>query len=106
MAIPGYEGVVDYGAVGDTNVAIPQGIAPLVVVKATSGVLCRITITTLGSSAISIFDNAAAASGTVLFTIPANAAVGSIFDIRMPAALGIVVAAQTATTPAFTASFL
>lgn len=84
---------------------VSQGINPLQVVKPAPGTLAQITITTAGTSSISIYDNATAASGTVQFTTPATTSVGTSYMISMPAANGITVAAQTATTPAFTVSY-
>lgn len=90
---------------GSSTVAVPQGVAALIVVKATHGTLAQITITTAGTSSIAIYDNATAASGTVLFATPAVSALGTIYKINATAANGITVAAQTSTTPAFTLSY-
>lgn len=95
----------DLAGGGVVTAAVPQGVAALQVVKATPGRLCRIVITTAGTESISIYDHASAASGKKLFTTPATSALGSIYDIQMPAELGITVAAQTANTPAFTVSY-
>jgi hypothetical protein len=86
-------------------VAVPQGVNPLQVIKASSGRLGRVSITVAGSTSISFFDNASTASGLVLWTSPPATTVGQIFDIRMPAANGIVCAAQTGTSPAMTVGF-
>jgi hypothetical protein len=93
------------GAAPSATVAIPQGVAPLVVVKASEGRLFNIVITTTGSTSISIYDNASAASGKILFTTPASTPLGTIYYLNMPALNGITVAAQTGTTPAFTMAF-
>jgi filamentous hemagglutinin len=50
------------------------------VVKASSGWLWSVVVTTLGTAALSIFDNATTNSGRVLLTIPASAAVGTIYS--------------------------
>jgi hypothetical protein len=70
-------------------------------IKASAGALHKVVVTTLGTAALSFYDHASAASGTILFTIPASAAVGSIYDIQFPAALGIWCASGT-NTPAVT----
>jgi hypothetical protein len=84
---------------------VPQGIAALQVVKSSPGRLYTISVTTAGTTSISIFDNASAASGNVLFTTPAASTLGSIYQLNLPAPHGITVAAQTATTPAMTVGF-
>jgi len=90
---------------GRLTAAVAAGVGTAaVVVKANPGRLCKITVTTLGTAALSFYDNAAAASGTVLFTIPASAAVGTIYDVQMPAAAGIV-AGQVSNSPAVTVSY-
>jgi hypothetical protein len=72
--------------------------------KAAPGRLCRIVITVAGTASITVFDNASAASGTVLFISPATTSVGQIFDIQMPAQNGITVS-NPASSPGFTASW-
>jgi hypothetical protein len=66
--------------------------------SAVPGRLCRITVQTLGTVATVIYDNASAASGTALFTVPASPAVGTIYDVQMPAANGIYVGGATNTS--------
>ena len=61
------------------------------------GRLCRITVQTLGTAATVIYDNTSAA-GTALFTVPASPAVGTIYDVQMPAAIGIFVGGATNTS--------
>jgi hypothetical protein len=66
------------------------------VVKAGSGRLCKVIVVTAnGSNAIEIYDNASAASGTVIGYVPASAAAGSIYDFQMPANAGIYIPAVT-----------
>jgi hypothetical protein len=62
-----------------------------VTLKAAPGRLCRIVVTVAGTVAFSVFDNASAASGTALFISPATTSIGTIFDIQMPAQVGITV---------------
>lgn len=60
------------------------------VVKPSAGRLLKAIVTTvIGAGAVSIYDNASAASGTLLMVIPAAAAVGTIYDIQLPAVNGI-----------------
>ncbi len=66
--------------------------------------LCRIVVTTIGTAALSFYDNATAAAGTILFTIPASAPVGSIYNVQMPAQNGSWVASG-ANSPAVTVSW-
>jgi len=70
-------------------------------VKASAGRLCRVIITTLGTGSQVFYDNASAASGTILFATAASAPVGTIYDIQAPAANGIY-AAGAASTPVCT----
>ena len=77
----------------------------LTVVKADMGRLCRVLITTVnGANAVLIYDNASAASGTIIGYIPASAAVGTIYDFSMPAVYGITIAA-TVSAGTFTISY-
>jgi len=66
--------------------------AGVVVGKNSPGRLWSATVTTLGTAALDIYDNASAASGTKLLTIPASAAVGTIYNFfwSAVAANGIV----------------
>jgi hypothetical protein len=93
------------GSAATSTLAIAQGVHALVVAKASEGRLFNIVVTTAGTTSISIFDNASAASGTILFTTPASSPLGSVYFLNMPALLGITVAAQTGTTPGFTLGF-
>lgn len=74
-------------------------------IKASRGVCCTVLVTATGTAAVNLYDNAAAASGTIVCAIPANAAVGSIYQVNMPCALGIYVGGG-ANTPALTVSFV
>ena len=91
----------------DATAAVPTGAANTVI-SAVPGRLMRITITPTGTAAASpgvpIYDNATTNSGRVLFVVPGNAAVGSFYDVEMPAANGLV-AANVLNGPAFTVSF-
>lgn len=61
-------------------------------VKTSPGRLLRAVVTTLfagTSGVLTFYDNATAASGTVLFLIPTAAAVGTVYAIDLPAVNGI-----------------
>lgn len=80
--------------------------APLLqTVKASPGRLMKVIVTTVTAAAvITIYDSISAASGTPLLVIPVAAAVGTIYDVQMPAALGITVQ-STGATGAITISY-
>lgn len=60
------------------------------VVKPGAGRLLKIVVTTaMSAAATTIYDNASAASGTILFVVPASAAVGNVYTIDLPAVNGI-----------------
>lgn len=61
------------------------------VIKAAPGRLFTILVNVAGTAQLSIFDNATTNSGTIIGTVPANAAAGSIFSGAGPAANGITV---------------
>jgi len=72
-------------------------------VKTGKGRLCRISITTAGTTSLTVFDSLTG-SGNVLFVTPATTSVGQIFDIQLPAETGLTVV-NTATGPAAVVSF-
>lgn len=78
--------------------------ATAVAVKASAGRLCKVIVITSGTAAVSIYDNASAASGNVLFTVPASAAVGSVYALDIPATAGIYVGGTT-NTPALNCTY-
>lgn len=61
------------------------------VVKAAAGRLVKVIVIALGTAAVSIYDNSTAASGTVIFTVPASAATGTIYPVDIPTISGIYV---------------
>lgn len=75
-------------------------------IKASAGALWSVIVTALGIAAMTFYDNAAAASGTILLSIPANAAVGTIYNFPggAPAVNGIY-ADQLASAPNVTISY-
>lgn len=71
---------------------VASATAPLTAtgaVKAAPGRLFKLVITTALSAAVTVYDNTAAASGTVLFATAATPAAGTIYDVNLPAASGI-----------------
>lgn len=74
-----------------------------VVIKGSAGALWSAVITATGTAGLDIFDNATTNSGTKILSIPANAAVGTIYNFLagQPAANGIV-SAGVANCPAVT----
>jgi hypothetical protein len=68
-----------------------------VVIKGTPGALWTATITTLGTAGLLVYDNASTNAGTVLLSIPASAAVGTVYSwfLGQPAANGITSAGVT-----------
>lgn len=71
--------------------------------KPSPGRLCRVVVTTAGTSAdnITIYDNASAGSGEVLATIPGGGTVGTVYALDVPAVNGITVV-NVASGPAVT----
>ena len=88
---------------GQFSQAVVSG-AGIVTLKAAPGRLCRIVITVAGTVAFTVFDNASAASGTVLFTSPTATSIGTIFDIQLPAQNGITIS-NPASSPGFTVTW-
>lgn len=77
--------------------------ASLTVISATPVQFFTALVTTDGTAAMTFYDNASAASGTVVGAIPANAPIGSVFTFNMPTANGLVVSGNAA-NPAVTVS--
>jgi hypothetical protein len=70
------------------------------------GVLHGITVTTvIGASGVNLYDNATTNSGTVLFSIPAAAAVGTIYSFANGIPFDNGVWADFLSTGGFTAWF-
>ncbi len=92
---------------GTATVAVLTGTAGSAVIKASAGRVCRALVTSAGTSTdnLTIYDNASAASGTILAIIPGGTAVGTVVDINMPAANGIY-ASNVASGPAVTLSYV
>lgn len=83
--------ITDYDDAGFPQVAASTiSLTATGPVKAAAGRLHKISVTTaLSAAAVTVYDNASAASGTVLFIIPASAAQGSVYDVNLPAVNGI-----------------
>jgi hypothetical protein len=95
------ETLASYG--GKFSQAVASG-AGTVVLKAAPGRLCRIIITAAGTASFSVFDNASAASGTLLYISPATTSLGQIIDVQVPAQNGITVS-NPASGPGVTVSW-
>lgn len=65
---------------------------------AAQGRLCKISVLTSGSAATLIYDNASAASGTLLYSLKASPTIGDVIDLQIPASNGIYVAGATNTS--------
>jgi len=75
-------------------------------IKAAAGRLCRVVVTTAGTSSdnLTLYDNASAGSGTVLAVIPGGGTVGTVYALDLPAANGIT-AVNVASGPAVTVGY-
>ena len=76
------------------------------VVKQSPGRVAAVIVTTSGTSSdnATIYDNASAASGTILAVIPGGQTVGTRYSVDMPAQNGITVV-NVASGPAFTVGY-
>lgn len=96
--------VVDLSSTGEQTIAIAAGKTTVTVVKASGGRLGRILVTTTGTNAMLIYDNATTNTGTIIGAVPASAPIGPV-ESGFPAANGITVAGN-ASNPGVTISFL
>jgi hypothetical protein len=83
--------------------AIAASVAGNTVIKASAGRIFTVQVTTAGTNAMSFYDNATTASGTIIAQLPASAAVGT-YTFNSPAANGIT-AGGNAANPAVTVSW-
>jgi hypothetical protein len=75
-------------------------------VKQGAGRLCKVLVTAAGSSqALTIYDNASQASGTIIGVIPSGASAGQVYDFQMPVVNGITCSGSSS-NPAVTISFI
>lgn len=86
---------------GTTATAIAAGTSADTVIKPGPGRLCRILVTTAGTNAVSIWDNAGGHTGTIIGSIAANAVAGTMVEAQAPALNGITVQGN-ASNPAIT----
>lgn len=79
--------------------AYASSVAAAAPVSNKAGRLVRVIVTVAGSAGtLTINDNAAAATGTVLFAAPGTTAQGTIFTIDAPNFLGLFVTPGTGQT--------
>jgi hypothetical protein len=82
----------DAGFPSSVAFTAPITIGTTQTVKNNAGRLIRVVVTTVTATAVTnIWDNASAASGTLLLVIPIAAPVGTIYSIDLPAVNGITV---------------
>lgn len=83
--------ITDYDDAGYPSIAASTvSLTATGVVKNAPGRLIRIVVTTaMSAAATTIYDNASAASGTILFVIPASATQGTVYTVDLPAVNGI-----------------
>ena len=75
-----------------TAFTAPVTIGTTQVIKAGPGRLLKVMVTTVtATAATTIYDNASAASGTILLVIPVAAAAGTVYDVNLPALNGLTV---------------
>ena len=87
-----------------TSIAvITSGQGAAVVVKGSPGRLNSVVITAVGTGTLTLYDNATAASGTVLYTFAASA-LGVAYPLSLPFRNGLTVAAP-ASSPAVTIAY-
>lgn len=83
---------------------VAAGTTSNTVITSAAGKLRKILVTsTAGAAATNVYDNASAASGTIIGCVPASAATGTLIDFStgMPALNGITIGGA-ATNPAMT----
>jgi len=104
MITTDYTGAGHVTSGGTNTLAIAAATATDTVVKGYKGRLCRVLVTATGTNPLQIFDNASAATGTIIGALPASPAVGAVYDFNLPAANGITVKGNAA-NPGVTISF-
>ena len=88
-----------------TSAAVTSGKNTITVISSNPSFLCRILVTTANTSALTLYDNASAASGTIIGVITASAVAGTVFNCQMPALNGITASASS-NNPAVTISYV
>lgn len=99
----GLTGVLRVAMNGSANATLPAAAAT-VVVKALPGMIGSMLVTTAGTTSLPCYDNASAASGTIIGITPPTTTVGQVIVLQYPATLGITCATAT-TTPVVTISY-
>ena len=89
---------------GTATVAVTAQTAGAAAVKAAPGRICRIIVTSTATALLNFYDNTNAASGTIIGSIPASTAIGTMFNPELPAAVGIY-AGGTTSTPSCTVGY-
>jgi hypothetical protein len=84
---------------------IPAGQNTALVIKATPGTVVQALITSTGSTSVTCYDNASAASGNIIGVTPAATTIGQTFAWNYQALNGITCIGATGTSPAVTLSF-
>ena len=87
---------------GTTPTSAPSNATT--VIKASAGRLARLLVTTVGAGTFVCFDNATTGSGTIIGSLGASAAVGTVEPLDMPALNGIT-CVSGATGPVVTVSW-
>lgn len=94
-----------FPAVAAETVSLAYSAMPAVV-KAGPGRLLKVIVTTAtASGTITIYDNASTNSGTILLLIPIAAAIGTVYDVNLPAANGIYVYTSAASAGVLTIGY-
>lgn len=94
-----------YGAMAvqlaTTNYALAAGTGTTAItVKNTAGYLHAFVVTTTATAALTFYDNASAASGTILYVTSSTIAAGTIIVLNMPFANGLTVSQASGTMAA------
>ena len=89
-----------------TNKAVAAGTGTTpVVIKASAGYLKCFVVTTTATAAMTFYDNASAASGTVLYATSSTIAAGTIIVLDMPFVNGLTVS-QASGSAAVTIAYI
>jgi len=90
------------GSVADAPTALAAGVTTTTVIKNVARKLYSVLVTVAGSNALTCYDNASAASGTIILIVPAGSTAGSI--VSAPGANGAsgITCAGNASNPGVT----
>lgn len=67
-------------------------------IKTGPGRLITVVVTAASTGTVTFYDNASAASGTILLVVPASPTVGAVYSVALPAANGIFCVAASSTS--------